>query len=102
MLLLHIPLYWHLPEDGHLTLKRVRVFKFMYNLVLLRVYLFQITGSHRSLDQGKCRPILRHTIRILLNQEFYAKISISTHITSTLIRYDPVLSEPTGAMSLRE
>ena len=52
MLLLHIPLYWHLPEDGHLTLKHVRGFKFMYNLVLC-VYLFQITGSHRSLDQGR-------------------------------------------------
>jgi len=31
-----------------------------------------------------------------------AKISITTQETSTMFRYDPVLSEPTSAISLHE
>jgi hypothetical protein len=32
VLILYIPLYWLLPEDGDLSLKHVRVFKFTYKL----------------------------------------------------------------------
>jgi len=54
-LILHTALYWHLPEDGHLTLKHVRGFKLMFNLQFCYVH---TRGADKSLARPTSRCIL--------------------------------------------